>query len=99
MLTIRHLRYISFIEGVSFLLLLGIGMPLKYGMGIREVNYILGMGHGLLTLVFCVVLFMIWAQKRLSFRWCAFFFLASFVPFGAFFVEINVKKHLSSFKL
>lgn len=99
MIKLQQLRWISLIEGLSYLMLLFIGMPLKYGMGIREVNYILGMGHGLLTVVFCMVLFMVWAQKKLSTCWCVFFFLASFVPFGAFFVEINVKKHLSSFKL
>ncbi len=55
-ISIGQLRFVSLIEGISFLLLLFIGMPLKYGFGIKEVNMALGMIHGGLTMVFCLVL-------------------------------------------
>ena len=91
-LDIKQLRLISLIEGISYLLLVFIGMPLKYGLGITEINKILGMGHGILTIIFCIVLSIIWFQKTLSKRWCTFVFVASLIPFGAFFAEINLRK-------
>lgn len=96
-LNIKQLRLISLIEGISYLLLLFIGMPLKYGVGIKEVNHILGMGHGILTIVFCIMLSVVWTQKTLSSRWCIVIFIASLIPFGAFFIERNLKKHAHHF--
>ena len=67
-------------------------MPLKYGFGIKEVNQVLGMAHGLLTIVFCIALGVIWLQKKLSKQWCLAFFIASLIPFGAFVIEQRIKK-------
>ena len=90
-MTIRHLRYISLIEGISYLLLLFIGMPLKYGLGLPLANKVLGMGHGLLTILFCAILYVTWFQKRLSFKWSSVVFIASMIPFGAFFIDQKLK--------
>ena len=91
-ISIGQLRFISLIEGISFLLLLFIGMPLKYGFGIKEVNMALGMIHGGLTMVFCLVLGLTWIQKTLSTRWCIGVFIASLLPFGAFVAESRLKQ-------
>lgn len=91
-ITIKQLRIISFIEGVSYLFLLFIGMPLKYGLGIKEVNKVLGMGHGMLTIIFCMALAVVWITKTLSFRWCLGVFIASIIPFGAFVAEKKLKE-------
>eukprot|EP01047_Picozoa_sp_COSAG01_P083256 COSAG01_NODE_17336_length_1159_cov_1.182075_2_plen_86_part_00 len=80
------------LEGVSYLLLLFIGMPLKYGFAIREVNQVLGMGHGILTMVFCAVLLAVYSQKKLSLVCCLGVFIASLIPFGAFVAERQLKK-------
>ena len=91
-ITIKQFRAISLIEGTSYLLLVFIGMPLKYGFGIKEVNQVLGMAHGVLTIVFCMALGVIWLQKKLSKQWCLAFFIASLIPFGAFVIEQRIKK-------
>ena len=91
-ITIKQFRAISLIEGTSYLLLVFIGMPLKYGFGIKEVNQVLGMAHGVLTIVFCMALGVIWLQKKLSKQWCLAFFVASLIPFGAFLIEQKIKK-------
>ena len=62
-ITIKQFRTISLIEGASYLLLVFIGMPLKYGFGIKEVNQVLGMAHGVLTIIFCIALGIIWLEK------------------------------------
>ena len=45
---IRQLRIIGLIEGVSFLVLLGIAMPLKYLAGMPRAVSAVGMAHGVL---------------------------------------------------
>ena len=82
--SLGRLRLISFIEGISYLLLIFVGMPLKYGMGIRSVNYFLGMSHGVLTMIFVLLLFIAFADKCISFVNAIKVFAASMVPFGAF---------------
>ena len=86
------LRYLSLAEGVSYLLLLFIGMPLKYGFEIGFPNKILGMIHGGLTLVFCYMLFEVWLSKKLSTKFSIGVFIASLIPFAAFVVEHKLKK-------
>ena len=92
LITIRHLRVISLIEGVSYLLLLFVGMPLKYGLGIMSVNKVIGMGHGILTIIFCTVLFHLWNERKLDKGLTIGVFIASLIPFGAFIADLKLKK-------
>ena len=92
MKSLKQLRYISLIEGISYLFLLMIGMPLKYGFSILWVNKVLGMIHGILTIGFVVILYQTWQSKRLSFAYSTQVFIASLVPFGAFWAEHKLKK-------
>tara|TARA_A100001388_G_C28332363_1_gene295037 strand:- start:90 stop:389 length:300 start_codon:yes stop_codon:yes gene_type:complete len=89
---LKLLRILSLIEGISYLTILFIGMPLKYGWGIKEINFILGMTHGILTIIFCAVLGLIYIKKILSIQWCLGVFIASLIPFGAFFAEKKLKE-------
>ena len=51
-------RIIAFLEGVSYLLLLFIAVPIKYNFG--DVSYVklLGMPHGILFIVYIVIAFL-----------------------------------------
>ena len=49
---IGRLRIIAFLEGVSFLLLTGIAMPLKYMAGMPMAVKIAGMAHGVFFILF-----------------------------------------------
>jgi integral membrane protein len=49
---IRQLRLIGLVEGVSFLVLLGIAMPLKYLADLPQAVRVVGMIHGLLFVVY-----------------------------------------------
>ena len=97
MLTINlsHLRVISLIEGISYLMLLCIGMPLKYIYSTPLPNKILGMGHGVLTLVFIAALYWLFLNKKLSFKLAITVFIASLIPCGAFFVDKYLKAEVS----
>ena len=91
-INLKLLRSLSLTEGISYLTILFIGMPLKYGLGIKSISFILGLTHGILTILFCIVLGLIWLKKSLSFKWCFGVFIASLIPFGAFVAEKKLKQ-------
>lgn len=84
---LNSFRMVSFIEGLSYLILLFIAMPIKY---IGDNPYpvkVVGMTHGILFILFAIVLFL--AMNRL--KWDKGFsfqlFVYSLIPFGAFYIE------------
>lgn len=77
-------RIISIVEGISFLLLLGVAMPLKYAAGIEEATKYPGWAHGLLFVAYMFALIDVAIVKRWPFKWIALGFIASLLPFGPF---------------
>ena len=88
---IDRLRLVSVSEGISFIILLGIAMPLKHFLGIWQAVRVVGSLHGALFLALCWVLFTVLLDKKLSFKWCVIVFVCSFVPFAPFFVDRKLK--------
>ena len=82
---IGRLRVIGFLEGLSYLVLLGIAMPLKYWAGMPLAVRLVGSLHGLLFVLFFAAVTEV-AVKRPW--WSGEFwgkaFAASLVPFGTF---------------
>ena len=80
--TLNRLRSIGILEALSFLLLLGIAMPLKYLCGAPELVRIVGMAHGILWLLYIALA----ALGQLDYKWpartTALLLLASLLPFG-----------------
>ncbi len=89
---IDQLRRVGRIEGISFLLLLGIAMPLKYLAGQPLAVTLVGWAHGVLFLWFCYTLLLAWLQTPLNFTWSAIAFIASLVPFGPFLIDQKLTK-------
>ncbi|MBP8064293.1 MAG: DUF3817 domain-containing protein, partial [Acinetobacter sp.] len=56
-MNIKTLRFVGLLEGLSFLLLLFIAMPVKYMLGNPILVKYVGMGHGVLFVAFLAVLF------------------------------------------
>lgn len=88
---IPFLRGIALAEAVSYLILLGIAMPLKYLAGQPLAVKITGMGHGILFVVFCVALLRVMVAAGWPFKRCALIFIASFIPFVPFFLDRRMK--------
>lgn len=82
-----RLRIIAFLEGISFILLLGVAMPLKYFAGIPQAVRIVGMAHGVLFVLFVLLLIQVATEKSWSFKKSALSFLSSLVPFGTFYAD------------
>jgi integral membrane protein len=85
------LRWTGRIEGLSFLLLMGIAMPLKHLWGQPLAVKILGWIHGLLFVAFCVVLLAAMRRHRWSLGRGALLFGAALIPFGPFLVDGRIR--------
>jgi integral membrane protein len=85
-------RYTGFAEGVSYLLLLGVAMPLKYLADVPEPVTVVGWVHGLLFMVY--VGFAAWLRYRrmLSTRWMLGCFVAALLPFGPFVIDARMPR-------
>lgn len=77
-------------EGVSFLVLLLIAMPLKYAAGRPEAVKHVGMAHGVLFVLYVLLVVMVGIGRGWSARKMGLALLASLVPLGTFWAD----KHL-----
>tara|TARA_B100000795_G_C22802749_1_gene442834 strand:- start:4060 stop:4338 length:279 start_codon:yes stop_codon:yes gene_type:complete len=87
-------RVISFLEGVSYLLLLFIASPIKYFQGDASYVKILGMPHGILFMLYIVLAIVLKKQMKWNLKTLGIVMVASILPFGTFYVD---KKYLRTF--
>jgi integral membrane protein len=85
-------RMIAIAEGISFLILLFIAMPLKYYADIPEVVRYFGWAHGLLFVLYLGLAFELGAQLNKGFIWLVIAFFASVMPFGTFIFDRQFHK-------
>lgn len=85
-------RKIAVAEGVSYILLVFVAMPLKYFAGIPEAVKYTGWAHGILFMLYVVLLIMAWLEYKWAFKKAALFGLASLVPFAPFWVDKKLKE-------
>lgn len=88
--SIGRLRVIGFWEGVSFLVLLGIAMPLKYFAGHPEAVRVVGMAHGILFLLYVWAAIQAALDHDWSWRKTALVLVASLLPAGPFVVDAKL---------
>lgn len=79
----RFLR-IGHIEGVSFLVLLLIAMPLKYYAGMPMAVKVTGYLHGFLFITYCILLALTMRKLEWSFSKGFYAFGLSLIPCGTF---------------
>ena len=89
---------VAFAEGVSYLLLLLISMPLKYYANFPEAVKYVGWLHGILFVLFCIYLLKVWIGLKWSFGKVLTAFIASLVPFGTFLLDARLKKEYPGVK-
>jgi integral membrane protein len=89
---ISNLRLIGFIEGVSFLVLLLIAMPLKYYFDLPMAVKITGWIHGMLFILYIIAVLM----AIQAMEWSLFSVLvalgASLIPIGTFILDRSLKR-------
>jgi len=90
--SIGRLRAIGLCEGISFLVLLGIAMPLKYLAGIPAAVKVVGWVHGLLFILFMAALAEVAVTRRWGISRVLGALMASVVPFGPFVLDARLRR-------
>jgi integral membrane protein len=90
---IHRLRLITRWEGVSFLVLLFVAMPLKYFAGMPMAVRIVGMLHGILFISAIVVLVLTMRAAKWPVSRGALVFVSTLVPFGPFLIDRKLKRY------
>jgi integral membrane protein len=84
-------RITALLEGVSYLLLLFIAVPIKYLYEDPQYVKMLGMPHGILFMAYIVLAILISANMKWKTKTILLVLLASVIPFGTFYID---KKYL-----
>ena len=89
---IRAFRVTALAEGVSFLTLLCIAMPMKYFMGMPEVVGVAGSIHGVLFVLYVGLLAILHVRQQWSFMFSLYALVASVIPFGTFMLDKHLRE-------
>ena len=85
-------KIVSFLEGISYVLLLFIAVPIKYLQGNPEFVKMLGMPHGLFFVMYIALAVMLKYELDWKNKDFVMVCLLSILPFGTFFVGKYLKK-------
>lgn len=89
---VQEFRILAIIEGLSYLSF-GITMPLKYYYELGQPNYVVGMIHGIVFMLYCLYLLVLTLKKKWSWPKGILFFTASLIPFGTFYIDSKYLKN------
>lgn len=84
---IRLFKIIATLEGLSFLFLLLIAMPLKYMYNMPEYVKVTGMAHGTLFITYIILASMLKSDLEWPLKKYLIICVASVIPFGTFYIE------------
>ena len=88
---IKILRILGNIEGVSYLLLLFIAMPMKYAYDMPAAVKITGMAHGVLFVAYCLLLAVCMKKFTWTLKFGVYLFIATLILFGTFVTDRKIK--------
>lgn len=86
-LSVKSFRLISTLEAISFFVLLGIAMPLKYIWDMPEMVRYVGMAHGVLFVLYVGGAIYMFKKLKWSIKDLFIVVMCSVLPFGPFYVE------------
>ena len=84
---LSRFRKVAFAEGISYIVLLFIAMPLKYGLDLPMAVKIVGWAHGALFIAYMWFGLQAALEQKWEFRFWVIAFVASLVPFGTFWLD------------
>ena len=93
---VSRLRILGIIEGISFLLLLFVAMPLKYFFGFTAAVTVVGLLHGVLFILFCFALLHVKVVMKWSIAKAAVPLFAAILPGGPFFIDRKLKAEIQN---
>lgn len=84
---LRLFKITSILEGWSYILLLFVGVPLKYLAGNAVVVKALGMPHGILFMAYILLALFIRSRMKWDIKTTLIVLIAAVLPFGTFYVN------------
>lgn len=88
--SIKQLKFVAIAEGISYLLLLGVTMPLKYLMDMPGPNKLVGYAHGVLFVWYIALVLIVAYRYRWPIMSTLIALAASLFPFATFYVEAKM---------
>lgn len=98
---ISLLRVTGFAEAASWLLLLGIAMPLKYIWHKPEAVKMVGWIHGVLFMLYMSLAVVVAIDRKWKFSKLMNAFISAIIPFGTYFFDARLKseqKEINKYK-
>lgn len=92
---VKTFRITAILEGISYLLLFAVGMPLKYWGEVPEPNQYIGYTHGFLFISYVLLAVIVCYRKKWGVRPFVYLFLASLLPFGTFYIDQKYLRYLN----
>lgn len=89
---IGRLRMAGITEGISYLFLLFIAMPVKYILGNPQLVWYCGWVHGILFMLYILALVSVTINVGWKFKKVLVAFIAALVPFGTFILDKSLRK-------
>ena len=86
-------RIVAFLEGLSYILLMSVGLYFKYQLGDPSYVKLLGMPHGLLFVSYLILAFLIKDDEQWGNKDFGIIMLASILPFGTFYIDRKYLKN------
>lgn len=86
-------RIIAYLEGISYILLLFIAVPVKYSLDDPQYVKLLGMPHGLLFMTYIVLAIILRRKFEGNKKSFGFVLLASIIPFATFYIDRKYLKN------
>ncbi len=83
----KAFRIVSFLEGISYLLLLFVAVPIKYFGDDESFVKMLGMPHGLLFIGYIILAIMLKYELEWKSKVFWMILVASIIPFGTFYID------------
>ncbi|MEO6070388.1 MAG: DUF3817 domain-containing protein [Chitinophagaceae bacterium] len=90
-----HVRLSALLEGISYLLLLGVAMPLKYFAGLPHFVQYIGLAHGILFIWYILSVLFTKAAFKLSLMQTGIALVGSLLPLGTFYADKKIFKKLN----
>jgi len=89
---LKIFKIVAFLEGLSYLLLLFVAVPLKYMAGNEVFVKSLGMPHGVLFIGYVIIAFLLKDEMKWDTKNFLIILVCSLLPFGTFWMH---KKYLN----
>lgn len=91
-----RLRLVGFLEGVSFVFLVCLAVPVKYLMGNPILVRVSGPVHGLLFILFVLGVYLMAFERNWDRRITWKLMAASLIPFGNFYVDRTILRNMEA---